>query len=165
MIMNKQMKWMFLLALASTGLVYAGEGAHSLPVCEGFVNPQAANNSSRPNIIFIMADDHAAHAISAYGSDLIHTPNMDRLAEEGIRFTNCFNVNSICGPSRAALISGKYSYHNGVQFLYAVRRFWDWLACCRIAATGDSRPPCRDRFLLGGRLSQTLCVGFGMVGV
>jgi len=113
-----KMKCIILLALASTGLVYAGEGAHSLPVGEGFINSPGVDNSSRPNIIFIMADDHAAHAISSYGSDLIDTPNMDRLAKEGIRFTNCFNVNSICGPSRAALISGKYSYHNGVKFLY-----------------------------------------------
>ena len=67
----------------------------------------------RPNILFIMADDHASHAISAYGSTLIKTPNIDRLATEGMRFTNCFNVNSLCAPSRAALITGKYSHHNG----------------------------------------------------
>jgi len=60
-----------------------------------------------------MADDHAAQAISAYGSRLIKTPNIDRLANEGIRFTNCFNVNSLCAPSRASLITGKYNFHNG----------------------------------------------------
>ena len=67
----------------------------------------------RPNILFIMADDHASHAISAYQSNIIKTPNIDRLAKEGMRFTNCFNVNSLCAPSRAALITGKYSHQNG----------------------------------------------------
>jgi arylsulfatase A-like enzyme len=74
---------------------------------------KAGASIKRPNILFIMADDHASHAISAYGSNLINTPNIDRLAKEGMRFTNCFNVNSLCAPSRAALITGKYSHHNG----------------------------------------------------
>ena len=63
----------------------------------------------RPNIIFIMSDDHAAQAISAYGSKLIRTPNIDRLANEGMKFENCFVTNSICTPSRAVIITGKYS--------------------------------------------------------
>src|SRR5688572_7080281 len=67
-----------------------------------------------PNIIFIMSDDHAAHAISAYGSRLIKTPNIDRLAKEGMRLTNCFVTNSICTPSRAAILTGKYAHLNGV---------------------------------------------------
>jgi len=67
-----------------------------------------------PNIVFIMSDDHAAHAISAYGSRLIKTPNIDRLAKEGMRFTNCFVTNSICTPSRAAILTGKYAHANGV---------------------------------------------------
>ena len=69
---------------------------------------------SRPNIIFIMADDHDIQAISSYGSKLINTPGIDRLAREGVRFTNCFNVISLCAPSRAALITGKYNRLNGV---------------------------------------------------
>ena len=68
----------------------------------------------RPNIVFIMSDDHAAQAISAYGSKLIKTPNIDRLANEGMKFENCFVTNSICAPSRAAIITGKYSHLNGV---------------------------------------------------
>ena len=68
----------------------------------------------RPNIVFIMADDHAAQAISAYGSKLIKTPNIDRLANEGMKFENCFVTNSICTPSRAVIITGKYSHLNGV---------------------------------------------------
>ena len=70
--------------------------------------------SKLPNIVFIMSDDHAAQAISAYGSKLIRTPNIDRLANEGMRFENCFVTNSICTPSRAAIITGKYSHLNGV---------------------------------------------------
>src|SRR3989440_8845069 len=68
----------------------------------------------RPNILFIMSDDHAAHAISAYGSRINQTPNLDRLARGGVRFDNCFCVNSICSPSRATILTGKYSHLNGV---------------------------------------------------
>ena len=68
----------------------------------------------RPNILFIMCDDHAAHAISAYGSRVNQTPQIDRLAREGMRFDRCFAVNSICTPSRATILTGKYSHINGV---------------------------------------------------
>src|SRR5262245_48020122 len=64
---------------------------------------QTQTPTKRPNIVFIMTDDHAAHAISAYGSKLIQTPNLDRLAKEGMKFENCFVTNSICTPSRAAI--------------------------------------------------------------
>jgi len=73
-----------------------------------------AQKSDRPNILYIMADDHAAHAISAYGSRINQTPNIDRIANDGMRFVNCFVVNSICTPSRAAILTGKYSHLNGV---------------------------------------------------
>src|SRR6267142_6338023 len=80
-----------------------------------FVAIAAENASqSRPNILFIMSDDHAAHAISAYGSRINKTPNLDRIANERMRFLNCFAVNSICTPSRAAILTGKYSHINGV---------------------------------------------------
>lgn len=68
----------------------------------------------RPNLLYIMSDDHAAHAISAYGSRVNQTPNLDRLAHAGMRFDNCFCVNSICTPSRATILTGKYSHLNGV---------------------------------------------------
>jgi arylsulfatase A-like enzyme len=71
-------------------------------------------NTDRPNIIFIMADDHAANAISSYGSQIIQTPNIDRLAQEGIRFDNCFATNAICAPSRAVILTGKLSHANGI---------------------------------------------------
>lgn len=67
----------------------------------------------RPNIIFIMADDHAYQAISSYDGSLNETPNIDKLAETGIRFNNSFCTNSICGPSRAVMLTGKYSHING----------------------------------------------------
>ncbi|WP_176084691.1 sulfatase [Martelella sp. HB161492] len=71
----------------------------------------------RPNIIFIMSDDHAARAISAYGGGLNHTPNLDRLAEEGMRLDRCYVTNSICTPSRAAIVTGTYNHVNLVTTL------------------------------------------------
>ena len=82
--------------------------------CEN-TNKEEVQSPSRPNIIFIMTDDHARQAISSYGSELIETPNIDRLAEEGVRFTNSFVTNSICAPSRAVLLTGKYSHLNGLR--------------------------------------------------
>jgi len=77
------------------------------------VNP-AAVAADRPNILFIMSDDHAAHALTCYGSRINRTPHLDRLAREGLRFANCFCTNSICAPSRAVILTGRYSHCNGV---------------------------------------------------
>jgi len=71
----------------------------------------------RPNILFIMSDDHASHAISAHGSKINETPNIDRLAKGGLRLDNCFVTNSICTPSRACILTGQYSHLNGVKTL------------------------------------------------
>ncbi len=68
---------------------------------------------SRPNILFIMSDDHAYQAVSAYGYGLNETPNIDRIAEEGAIFTKACVTNSICAPSRAVLLTGKHSFING----------------------------------------------------
>ena len=76
---------------------------------------------TRPNILFIFTDDHVYQAISAYGSNRNVTPNLDRLAKEGMRFTNCCVTNSICGPMRAVIQTGKYSHLNG--FLVNGNRF------------------------------------------
>jgi len=75
----------------------------------------AADPAARPNILFIFCDDLAAQAISAYGHPLrlLETPNLDRLAREGMRFDRCLVPNSICGPSRAVIQTGKYSHLNG----------------------------------------------------
>jgi arylsulfatase A-like enzyme len=72
----------------------------------------------RPNIVFIMSDDHAAHAISAYGSRVNRTPHIDRLAATGVRCDNMFCTNSICAPSRAAILTGTWNHVNGVRTLH-----------------------------------------------
>jgi arylsulfatase A-like enzyme len=74
-------------------------------------------SNARPNILFIMSDDHASHAISAYGSRINKTPHIDRIAEGGMRFNNCFCTNSICTPSRATILTGTYNHINGVTTL------------------------------------------------
>ncbi|WP_235296278.1 sulfatase family protein [Portibacter marinus] len=73
----------------------------------------AEKNKPKPNILFIMSDDHAYQAISAYEDDLLQTPNIDRIANEGMLFTNACVTNSICAPSRAVILSGKHSHLNG----------------------------------------------------
>jgi arylsulfatase A-like enzyme len=74
-----------------------------------------AAETKRPNIVFIFSDDHAYQAISAYGEarKLMETPNIDRIAKEGMRFDRCLVTNSICGPSRATILTGKYNHLNG----------------------------------------------------
>jgi arylsulfatase A-like enzyme len=79
-------------------------------------DPPTATTDTRPNILFIMSDDHAVQAISAYGhpvSQIARTPNIDRIAEQGMIFENAFVTNSLCGPSRAANLTGKYGHING----------------------------------------------------
>jgi arylsulfatase A-like enzyme len=73
--------------------------------------------SRRPNIVFILTDDHASHAISAYGSVVNRTPRIDEIARCGVRFENCFATNSLCTPSRASILTGTYSHVNGVSTL------------------------------------------------
>lgn len=90
--------------VATIGLCTAGLS----PDCNG------QNKEDKcPNILFIMSDDHAYQAISAYGSGLNTTPNIDRIAREGAIFTRAFVTNSICAPSRAVMLTGKYSHLNG----------------------------------------------------
>ena len=73
--------------------------------------------SRPPNFLFIMSDDHAAHAMSCYGSRINRTPQLDRIADGGMRFDNCFCTNSICTPSRAAILTGTWNHVNGVTTL------------------------------------------------
>jgi N-acetylglucosamine-6-sulfatase len=91
---------------------------HSLPawllaVCGAHAIAGAAAQTARPNIVFIFSDDHALRAISAYGDALNETPQIDRLAAGGAVFTRSYGVNSICGPSRAAVLTGMHSHRNG----------------------------------------------------
>src|SRR5689334_24341537 len=75
---------------------------------------RSAAGASRPNILYIMTDDHSAQAISCYGSKINQTPHLDRIAQQGIRMDRVFATNSICTPSRATILTGQYSHMNGV---------------------------------------------------
>ncbi len=97
----------------STGITMA-----ALSTLSGFFScsRQAEETSQRPNIVFIITDDHTCQAISAYQDrfkDVAPTPNVDRIAEQGMRFDRCLVTNSICGPSRATILTGKYGHLNG----------------------------------------------------
>jgi len=86
------------------------------PVAERSTSePEPAALKPRPNIVLIYCDDHAQHAISAYGSTINRTPNIDRIAAEGVRFARSFVGNSICAPARATVLTGKHSHANGVM--------------------------------------------------
>ncbi len=74
---------------------------------------RAADSAKQPNILFIFTDDHCEQALSAYDPTRMTTPNMDRIAKGGMKFTRCHVTNSICGPSRAVIQTGKYSHLNG----------------------------------------------------
>jgi len=89
----------------------AGLATLALPFA-GLASPRPAR---RPNILFIMADDHASQAVGCYGSRLNRTPAIDRIAREGVRFDSCFCTNGICAPSRAVILTGKHSHLNGVR--------------------------------------------------
>ena len=69
---------------------------------------------SRPTIIFVMTDDHTVRELSCYGNEVLHTPNMDRLAAEGTRFANTFCTNALCAPARATVLTGAYSHVHGI---------------------------------------------------
>ena len=79
-----------------------------------FLAACGAEEAPRPNILLVFTDDHAAQAVGAYGSTINETPNIDRLAREGMLFANAFVTNSICAPSRATVLTGQYGHLNGV---------------------------------------------------
>ncbi|MDE7443674.1 MAG: sulfatase-like hydrolase/transferase, partial [Muribaculaceae bacterium] len=68
---------------------------------------KSTEEQRRPNIIFMMTDDHTTQAMSCYGGNLLRTPNMDRIAADGIRLDRCYAVNALSGPSRACILTGK----------------------------------------------------------
>jgi len=91
----------------------AGLASLALPLAgRAFAGPGTAR---RPNIVFIMSDDHASQAVGCYGHGLNRTPGIDRIAREGMRFDDCFCANGICAPSRAIILTGKHSHLNGVR--------------------------------------------------
>jgi arylsulfatase A-like enzyme len=82
-----------------------------VPACK---RHQTAQRFPGPNIIYIMSDDHGYQALSCYDTSLIRTPNLDRIADEGVLFSRAFVTNSLCAPSRATLLTGKFSNKNGL---------------------------------------------------
>ena len=96
-------------------LGYMAGSAAALSVLPSCNTIGQTTEAKRPNILFIMCDDHASQAMSCYGSKINKTPNLDRIAKEGMRFTNGFCTNSICAPCRAVILTGKYSHINGVK--------------------------------------------------
>ena len=98
--------------LTST-LLYSLTGAAALTSLSSCKANKEAEAPKKMNIIYIMSDDHSYQTISAYDQRYIHTPNIDRIGNEGVRFTNSFVANSISGPSRACMLTGKHSHANG----------------------------------------------------
>jgi len=78
---------------------------------------RANDRARRPNIVMMLADDHARHAIGTYGSVVNQTPRIDEIAETGVRFEHCYATNSLCAPSRASILTGTYTHVNGVTTL------------------------------------------------
>ncbi len=104
---------------ASTLPVNRSAAAPSLPAGDQTASsprsvPLAKARSGKPNILWITGEGVPISALSCYGSKLIHTPNIDRIANEGMRFRNAFTTNALCAPSRATLLTGTYSHVNGV---------------------------------------------------
>ena len=85
-------------------------------------NLLAAAKAKRLNILYIMTDDHAAHAIGCYGSRINKTPHMDEMARSGMILSNCFCTNPICTPSRGGILTGEYSHKNGVPVFNDISR-------------------------------------------
>ena len=97
-------------------LRHLGHGSAALALSTSMLS-SCTLSKKRPNILFIFADDHGYQAISAYGGrfkDVAPTPQIDRIANEGMRFDKCYVTNSICAPSRATILTGKHSHLNGV---------------------------------------------------
>ena len=94
-------------------LGYMAGSAAALSIVPSCNSLGQIGGKKRPNIIYIMTDDHASHALSCYNSKINKTPNLDRIANEGMRFENSFCTNSICAPCRAVVLTGKYSHING----------------------------------------------------
>lgn len=106
------------LFIMSAGLMYFVGSCQANQKENNATTTAEGAKASRPNILFIMSDDHAYQAISAYGSalsQLAPTPNIDRIAQNGALFTQMYNTNSICGPSRAVILTGKHSHMNGFR--------------------------------------------------
>jgi len=99
-------------AAAAASFVGSGQGQRAVGAPVGTAT---TGRSARPNILFIMTDDQRYDAMSCAGNEILKTPNMDRLAEQGLRFRNAFVTTSLCGPSRASILTGQYAHTTGVR--------------------------------------------------
>jgi arylsulfatase A len=98
--------------IKAAGIIGAGStAAYGFPFGGEFLN-NAMKSGHKPNIIFILADDYGIGEVSCYGADNYKTPNIDKLAQEGVRFTHAYTP-SLCGPSRACILTGRYAFHTG----------------------------------------------------
>lgn len=98
-------------ALGSYSLGFGGESSKTTAITAGKLVP----GSNKPNIIFILVDDQRWDHLSCMGHPFLETPNMDRLAREGVHFTNAFCTTSLCSPSRASFLTGNYAHNHGVK--------------------------------------------------
>ena len=101
------------LLAGSASLFVAGQAMAASQAAEQ--KQPADRKDARPNIVYIMTDDHTAQMMSCYDRRHIQTPNLDRIAADGVRFTNSFVANSLSGPSRACMLTGKHSHANGFR--------------------------------------------------
>jgi len=108
------LRWSIALCLTSTGLALAAAETS-----------QPVRRADKPNIVFILADDLGYTDVGCYGSGYYETPNIDRLAAQGMRFTNGYTCGPNCQPTRAALMSGQYGPRTGVYTVGSIERF-DW---------------------------------------
>lgn len=100
-------------SLKSMVLPVTAFAAGTASMAWGASSPKQTKEQKRLNIVYIMTDDHTAQAMSCYDTRYINTPNLDRIARDGVRFTNSFVANSLSGPSRACMLTGKHSHKNG----------------------------------------------------
>ena len=99
---------------AAFSMVTAVTACAALPYLMGScVKAKSDTVPKQPNIVYIMTDDHTAQMMSCYDTRYAETPNLDRIAKDGVRFTNSFVANSLSGPSRACMLTGKHSHANG----------------------------------------------------
>ena len=98
-------------------LLYSLTGAAVLSSLSSCKEKKSEEVKKPMNVVYIMCDDHSYQTISAYDQRYMQTPNIDRIANEGVRFTNSFVANSLSGPSRACMLTGKHSHANGFRII------------------------------------------------
>ena len=119
-----------------SGILYSLTGAAAVASLTSCATGKQKEEQKPLNIVYIMTDDHTAQMMSCYDTRYIETPNLDRIARDGVRFTNSFVANSLSGPSRACMITGKHSCAN---------KFYDNTTCVFDSAQQTFRSTCNER--------------------